>query len=147
VKNTLIDAGPLIALFDKSDKYHPYIKSFLKDYKGILITTWPVITDTMYMINFNVNVQIDFLEWIKRGAIQIINLENNHIERLIELSQKYSDVPMDLADSSLIVISELKGINDIITIDSDYNIYKTKSRKNLNNIFDKYMQSIKIKKL
>jgi uncharacterized protein len=146
VKNTLIDAGPLIALFDKNDKYHAQIKSCLKDYKGILLTTWPVVTETMYMLNFNINVQIDFLEWIKRGGVQIIDIENQHIERIIELSKKYSDVPMDFADCSLIVISEFKGIYDIITIDSDYNIYKTKSKKYLNNIFNNYIHVVKPKK-
>jgi len=86
------------------------------------------------LLSFNVNVQIDFLEWLKRKAVTIVNLENIHLERIIQLSKKYSDVPMDLADSSLIVIAELTNITEIITIDSDYYIYKTKNKKSLNNI-------------
>lgn len=101
MKNILVDAGPLIALFDKDDKYHIPVVSFLKQFKGRLITTWPVITEVTHLLSFNINVQIDFLEWLKREAITIINLENNHLERIIQLSKKYSDVPMDLADSSL----------------------------------------------
>jgi len=134
VKNILVDAGPLIALFDKDDKYHNPVIKFLKQFKGNLVTTWPVITEVTHLLSFNVNVQIDFLEWLKREAITIINLENNHLDRIIQLSKKYSDVPMDLADSSLIIIAELTDIHDIITIDSDYYIYKTKNRKSLNNI-------------
>jgi len=134
VKNILVDAGPLIALFDKDDKYHNSVIKFLKQFNGQLITTWPVITDVTHLLSFNVNVQINFLEWLKREAVTIINLENIHLERIIQLSMKYSDVPMDFADSSLIVIAELTNITDIITIDSDYYIYKTKNRKSLNNI-------------
>lgn len=134
MKNILVDAGPLIALFDKDDKYHNSVIKFLKQFNGQLITTWPVITEVTHLLSFNVNVQIDFLEWLKREAITIINLENIHLERIIELSKKYSDVPMDLADSSLIVIADLTNITDIITIDSDYYIYKTKNKKSLNNI-------------
>ncbi len=64
----------------------------------------------------------------------IVNLENEHLDRIIQLSKKYSDIPMDLADSSLIVVAELTGINDIISIDADYYIYRTKRKKVLNNL-------------
>jgi len=47
---------------------------------------------------------------------------------------------MDLADSSLVVIAELTGINDIATIDSDYYIYRTNKKKALNNILSKYIK-------
>ena len=134
MKNIIVDAGPLIALFDKDDKYHNSVIKFLKTFDGQLITSWPVITEVTHLLSFNVNVQIDFLEWLKREAVTIVNLENIHLERIIQLSKKYSDVPMDLADSSLIVIAELTNITDIITIDSDYYIYKTKNKKSLNNI-------------
>ncbi len=41
----LIDAGPLIALFDKDDKYHSRIIEFLKRGKHKFITTSAVITE------------------------------------------------------------------------------------------------------
>lgn len=129
MKSILVDAGPFIALFDKDDKYHIPVVSFLKQFKGQLITTWPVITEVTHLLGFNIKVQIAFLEWLKREAITIINLENSHLDRIIELSKKYSDVPMDLADSSLIVVSEMTNINEIVTIDSDYYVYKAKNKK------------------
>lgn len=140
MKNILVDAGPLIALFDKDDKYHNPVIKFLKQFKGQLVTTWPVITEVTHLLSFNVNVQIDFLEWLKRDAVTIINLESIHLERIIQLSKKYSDVPMDLADSSLIIISEITDISEIITIDSDYYIYKTKNKKSLNNVLLPFLE-------
>jgi len=129
----------MIALFDKDDTYHIPVINFLKDYRGRLLTSWPVITEVSHLLSFNVKVQINFLEWIKREAVIIVNIETVHLDRIIELSKKYSDVPMDLADSTLIVISELTDIRDIITIDSDYYIYLTKSKKRLNNLLLPYM--------
>ncbi len=134
MKSILVDAGPLIALFDRDNKYHKTVMDFLKTFSGNLLTTWPVITEVTHLLSFNVNVQIDFLEWLKREAVTIISLENEHLERIIQLTKKYSDVPMDLADSSLIVIAELTGITEIISIDNDYYIYRTKSKKALNNL-------------
>lgn len=141
MKNTLVDAGPLIALFDQDDKYHNSVIKFLKQFNGNLLTTWPVITEVAHLLSFNINVQIDFLEWLKREAVTIINLENEHLDRIIQLSKKYSDVPMDLADSSLIIIAELTGINDIISIDADYYIYRTKSKKYLNNLLLNFIKN------
>lgn len=48
---------------------------------------------------------------------------------------------MDLADSSLIVTAELTGINDIISIDADYYIYRTKSKKALNNLLLSFIRN------
>jgi len=139
VQSTLVDAGPFIALFDKDDRFHKVVETFLKKFSGSLMTTWPVITETAHMLDFNVNVQIDFLKWIQRGAVQIANLDKFHLERLIELAEKYSDRPMDLADGSLLVVSELTGIKSIVTIDSDFYIYRTKDKKNLINLLEPYI--------
>ena len=136
MKNTLIDAGPLIALFNKNDKYHEKIKEFIKNYIGLLTTSWPVITEVCHMLDFNINAQIDFLKWIKLGGLKVEDIETEEIDKIIKLSEKYSDIPMDLADATLIVISERLGIKEIITIDSDYYIYRTTEREMLINIFN-----------
>ena len=136
MKNTLIDAGPLIALFNKSDKYHKKIKEFLKNYTGLLTTSWPVITEVCHMLDFNINAQIDFLKWIKLGGLKVEDIKTEEIDKIIKLSEKYSDIPMDLADATLVVISERLGIKEIITIDTDYYIYRTTEREMLINIFN-----------
>jgi hypothetical protein len=136
MKNTLIDAGPLIALFNKNDRYHNKIKLFLKDYRGILTSTWPVLTEVSHMLDFNTQTQIDFLTWVNLGGINIEDIEKEDIARMIELSKKYSDIPMDLADASLIVTAEKINIKEIITIDSDYYIYRTINKEMLKNVFE-----------
>lgn len=135
MKNILIDAGPLIALFDRSDKYHIKAISFLKTLERGLITTWPVITETSHMLSFSTRAQANFLEWIERGGLKIYEMEHDHISRLSELTKRYDDVPMDLADASLIVVSEIKGIHQIASIDSDFYNYRDIRNKYLENIF------------
>lgn len=136
MKNILIDAGPIIALFDKDDSYHETVLVFMEKFKGHLYTTWPVITEVTHMLSFNPKVQVLFLEWLMRDALNIINLEKPQIARIMHLINKYSDLPMDLADSSLVVIAEMKGITEIITIDSDYFVYRLKGNKMLKNVLN-----------
>lgn len=40
------------------------------------------------------------------------------------LMEKYENVPMDLADASLIAVAESRSLNRIFTVDSDFNIYR-----------------------
>ncbi len=135
MQNTLIDAGPLIALFDKSDQYHKRAVSFLRDFEGSLLTTWPVVTEVSHMLGFSTRTQINFLKWIDRGGLEVFDLEHYHLLRIIELSEKFMDVPMDLADATLIVASEVRDISEIASIDSDFYIYRNIRKKYLTNIF------------
>ncbi len=122
-----------MALFNSGDERHGVVVLFFKQIDGNLLTTWPVIAETAYLLRLNINAQIDFFEWLKREAIQIIEFEKKHLDRVIELLKKYSDVPMDFADASLMLAAESLGINDIVSLDNDFYVYKTKSRKVLNN--------------
>ncbi|MEM9391069.1 MAG: pilus assembly protein [Bacteroidota bacterium] len=135
MRNILIDAGPLIALFDRSDRYHLKSLSFLEDYHGQLCTTWPVITEVSHMLDFSIKVQLNFLEWIRRGGLQVVDLTDQHLFRICALTEKFSDVPMDLADASLVAASETIGISEIASIDSDFHIYRDVRNKYLTNVF------------
>jgi uncharacterized protein len=133
--STLVDAGLLIALFDKSDQYHQQAITFLKNFKGSLLTTWPVVTEVCQMLDFSSQTQINFLKWINRGGVEIFELEFYHLIRIIELSEKFIDVPIDLADATLIVASEAKNITHIASIDSDFYAYRNIRNKYLTNVF------------
>ncbi len=136
MRKTLIDAGPLIALFDKDDKYYDDIIEFMREYEGILYTSWPVITEVLHMLDFNIKVQIDFLKWFRRDAFNVVPITKESITRIIKLSEKYADIPMDFADATLVVISETENIKEIISIDTDFYIYRNVRNEYLRNIFE-----------
>jgi predicted nucleic acid-binding protein len=134
MQKTIIDSGPLIALFDRSDKYHLKVLNFLKEYQGELITSWAVITEVSHMLDFNLQVQIDFLKWIELGGIAIYEISQNDIANIRQMMEKYIDIPMDLADASLMYIANKENIKSIVSIDSDFDIYRTLKKQSLNNI-------------
>ena len=131
MKKILIDSGPLIALFDSSDKYHHEAVDFIKTNKYPLVTTLASITETLHLLDFNRNAQIDFLEWVYRGAVEIYNIENNDFKRIRALTEKYRDLPMDFADSCLMYLAEKLNLNTIATIDRDFTIYRIQGRRKL----------------
>lgn len=135
IKSILIDAGPLIALFDRDDKYHDKIKDYIKRNKVKFVSTIAVITEVTHMLDFNVRAQIGFLEWISQEGIIIHDINHKEIIRIIELSKKYHDVPMDIADATLVVAAEQTGIREIISIDSDFEIYRLFKKEKIENVF------------
>lgn len=135
MKKILVDSGPLIALFDASDNYHQEALDFIRTNTFPLVTTLASITETLHLLDFNRNAQLDFLEWINRGAVEIENIEKNDFERIKELTIKYRDFPMDFADSCLVYLAEKLNLNTIATIDRDFTIYRIQGRRKFKNIF------------
>ena len=129
MKKILIDSGPLIALFDASDKYHTKSIEFIRNNTSELITTITSITETLHLLDFNRMAQIDFLDWINKGAVTIENIERDDLNRIKFLIVKYQDLPMDFADACLVFLGEKLNIREIATIDRDFSIYRLKGNK------------------
>ncbi len=134
MQKTLIDSGPIIALFDRSDSYHEIVLDFFKSYSGRFISSCAVVTEVSHMLSFNLNVQIDFLKWIEMGGIEIYDISQSDISHIRLMMEKYIDIPMDLADASLMYISHRDHIQNIVSIDSDFDIYRTLKKQSLNNL-------------
>jgi len=124
----------MIALFDSKDKFHKEVEKFIENFNGKLLTSWPVLAEVCHMLSFAVAAQLDFLRWCERGAVKIEGLLDSELSRIIVLTEKYSNVPMDLADATLVVLAERLGIDEVISIDSDYYIYRTMKKEMLRNI-------------
>jgi len=134
VINTLIDAGPIIALFDKSDQHHERVLDFMKTFDGKLVSTWPVLTEVCYMLDFNQETQLDFINWVIRGGIEVHNLEQWQLSSIRDTMNTYSDLPADLADATLLETAESKNLTSIITLDKDFSVYKLKNGHFLKNL-------------
>ena len=129
----LVDAGPLIALFDATDKMHQGVGNFVSAFKGRMYSTWPVVTEVCHFLN--VREQRAFLAWLRRGGAQVTDIEFSALDTFDTLLQKYSDQPMDLADASLVWLADKLGISDIITLDkADFSIYRTRKGQPFRNL-------------
>lgn len=129
MQKILIDSGPLIALFDADDKHHKKAVNFIKENKLPLVTTLASITETLHLLDFNRNAQIDFLDWLSKGVLEIANIDVPAFNRLRDLTIKYKDLPMDFADACLVYLAEELNITKIATIDRDFTIYRIKNKK------------------
>ena len=126
----LIDTGPIVAFFDKDDRYHTLCVEILKEIKEPLISTWPVLTECFYLLNFSWEVQDSLWLFIQRGGMEIYPLEKELLIRCRELMKQYHDLPMDLADATLVTLADALGVSKIFTLDhKDFSIYRLKQKK------------------
>ncbi len=129
MKKTLIDSGPLIALFDRNDSYHIASVEFIKKNRSELVTTIASVTETLHLLDFNRNAQIDFLTWLNAGAVTIEPIVADDLLNIKELIIKYSDLPLDFADACLVFLGDKLNISRVATIDRDFNVYRLKGKK------------------
>ena len=120
----IVDAGPLLALFNPADRHHQACVSFLRGNEVSLVTTWPVLTEVMHLLRYSVDAQLRLLSWIDRGGLAIAELEQGCIAAVAGLIDKYRDRPMDLADASVVQLAVQTGCREVLSIDRDFEIYR-----------------------
>jgi predicted nucleic acid-binding protein len=123
----LADTGFFIALANRQDRFYQSAQQQLNLLKEPLVTTYPVIIETSYLLyeRSGQTAQFRFLQQLTTDSIQIFDFQKHHLERAIQLMQQYADLPMDLADASLVVTAEVLQENRILTTDiRDFSIYR-----------------------
>jgi len=134
----LADTGFFVALIVRSDKHHAKAVAAARKHAGEgLITTWPVLTETMHLIQRigGPEVAQQWLSGIGAGAAQLFELGPHHFPRVLELMRKYRDLPMDLADASLVICAEETDDGRILSTDArDFGAYRWKRRKPFRNL-------------
>lgn len=132
MRSTLVDSGPLIALFDRDDRHHKRVASFLKAAPLRLITTWPVLTEVSALLPRA--AALDFLEYVCRGGVVVEDLGRDDLNTMLALERKYADVPMDFADASLVALALRADLDSIVSLDRDFDIYRLAHKRTFRNI-------------
>ena len=133
----IADTGFFYALADRSDRHHPRALAVLEGLKEGLITTWPVLTETTHLLNMRLSptVSVRFLSNIADGFCALHAIEPAQMRRVAAMMGKYADLPMDLADASLLLLAEHLGDGRILSTDCrDFHAYRFKNHQPFRNL-------------
>lgn len=127
---TLTDAGPLVALIDADEPDHKTCVRVLRTLSLPLVTTWPAFTEAMYLLGRAGGFAGQQALWslCLSGRLTVVELSGPALERCAALMRKYADLPMDLADATLVALAEDRGYGRIFTLDSDLQVYRIHGR-------------------
>lgn len=127
-KSVILDIGVLVAFLMPSDKHHHWAVSSLQESKYPVLTCEAVLTEACFLLQRIQSGREKVLQLVKQGYIKISFCLSDEIEPIESLMQHYQSVPMSLADACLVRMSEIYTQSSIITLDSDFRIYR-KNRK------------------
>lgn len=124
----ICDTGPLVAYLNRNDPLHDWAVSMMNQIAPPLLTCEPVLTEAMYFLQQDGVATESLFALLERGAVRLDFSLSAHWPRARVLMSRYDQ--MDLADASLVVMSELHTSCRVVTLDRrDFSTYRRHDRK------------------
>ena len=131
----IVDTGPLIAFFDRSERYHRWVTDRISKLEMPLLVCEPVLVEASYLLRRNSRTPDFLFELVQNRALKVAFRIDEHVGALRKLLQKYRDTPISLADACIVLMAEIHGSHSVLTLDSDFFIYRTSNRAPLSLIY------------
>ena len=129
MNNILVDTGPLVAVLVETDSHHVWAVERLHELPAPFLTCEPVLAETFYLVSRLHNGPRRFFELLGSGLLKggfNVLVEREALQKLI---YKYNDLPMSLADASLVRMAEQIQDAVVFTTDSDFRTYRKNGRQ------------------
>jgi predicted nucleic acid-binding protein len=125
---TICDTGPLVAYLNRNDPYHVWAITAMKQVRPPARTCEAVLAEAAYFLREDgVSVEPLF-KLLERQALVLDFDLSAHWPRVRELMKRWER--MDLADASVVVMSELQTKCRVLTVDrTDFSIYRRNDRQ------------------
>jgi uncharacterized protein len=131
----IVDTGPLVALFDRAERHHRWVVERIEELEAPLLVCEPVLTETVYLLGRYAKAQDAVFELLHNGALKVAFRIDEHLAALPKLLQKYRDTPMSLADACIVLMAEIHERHAVLTLDSDFSVYRKHGRVPLTLIY------------
>ncbi|MDE3065958.1 MAG: pilus assembly protein [Verrucomicrobiota bacterium] len=131
METVLTDACPLVALLNHRDVYHDWAREQFKHFSSPLLTCEGAITEAAHMLYFDGLPPWGVLELFKRKIIVVHFELESRLDRVLWLMKKHADTPMDFVDACLVAMTEEKRDCKLLTLDSDFRIYRRFERQTI----------------
>jgi uncharacterized protein len=128
MRAAIVDTGPLVAFLDQADRHHGWAVARVEELDPPLLVCEPVLAETMYLLARFSNAQDALFALLQNGALSIPFQIKEHISVLHNLHRKYRDRPMSLADACIVRMAEIHDRYAVLTLDSDFAVYRKHGR-------------------
>jgi uncharacterized protein len=123
----LADTSFLVALLDFRDRHHEWAGVQAARFAPPWRTCEAVLTETFFLLGRDGAAALTAL--LLRRQLLTPFVFGQEQEPVLALMQKYSDVPMSLADACLVRMTETHPDPVLLTTDGDFRIYRRHSRR------------------
>jgi predicted nucleic acid-binding protein len=124
VNSVLVDTGFIVARLDRSEQFHTQCLRISDAVLADLITCEAVIVESCHLLRHVAGAKEAILQNVEKGVFQIPFTLANRTAEVTRLLKKYADMPIDLADACLVDLATQFGTGRILTLDSDFRVYR-----------------------
>ena len=129
MKPVLLDTGVIVALLDRSEKFHQACAKAVQELQAPLITCEAVLAESCYLLRNLLGAPEAVIENVAAGIFQIPFQLSREAVGVKQVLRKYRDRKIDLADACLIRLADEFETADILTLDKDFEIYRWAKNK------------------
>jgi uncharacterized protein len=130
-RSALLDTGPLVALLDRRDAHHLWVLEQMERLRPPFRTCEAVVAEAFHLLRPLPRPRAAILEMIAEGVLTLPFVLAEQCHEVLALLERYTNVPMSLADACLVRLSELVGDGLVFTLDSDFRIYRRHRRQKI----------------
>jgi hypothetical protein len=128
--NALIDTGAILALLDRTDRWHRIAVDAFQQLRLPLVTSEAVLTELFHLVGESRYEMEAAWRFVRSGAIILAAIEDSELLHLQALMSRYADRPMDFADATLVYLAKRESLSTIFTVDhADFNTYRIDGRR------------------
>lgn len=135
----LLDTGPLVAFLNRREADHDWAKQALAAVPPPMLTCEAVLTEACYLLRETPGGATAVLDLVKRGLVRLPFRLEDEVAEVGRLMTKYASVPMSLADSCLVRMSETISNSVLLTLDGDFRVYRRHGRLTIPTIMPRAM--------
>jgi predicted nucleic acid-binding protein len=115
----VLDTGPLVSFLASGLKHHKWAVEQWKRLRPPLLTCEPVLTEAAFLLK---------REGRDTDPLFALTVQQE-LSDLRVLMRRYRNRPMSLADACLVRLSEIHASAEVLTLDSDFRIYRRHGNK------------------
>src|ERR1039458_7055047 len=115
--NALIDTGAILALLDRSDRWHDACVDAFRQLRLPLQTSEAVLTEVFHLVGDSRSEMEAAWKFVRSGALVLGTIEDAELTHLHGLMLRYGDCPMDFADATLVYLAKRESLSVILTVD------------------------------
>lgn len=128
--NALVDTGAILALLDRSDRWHRLCVETFSSLHLPLLTSEAVLTELFHLVGDERREVESAWKFVRSGALELAVISQGELPAVHALMSRYWDRPMDFADATLVYLAKRESLSTVFTIDhADFETYRIDARR------------------
>ena len=126
--SVIVDTGPLVALLNRRERHHAWAAKIMDTMEPPIFTCDPVLSEACFLLQDTDGGPDAVMELVARGIVRSDFRVMAEVDSVRALMKKFATVPMSLADACVVRMTELDQKSVVLTLDSDFKVYRRNKR-------------------